>query len=197
MKIDVSTIPGYETMSAEEKLAALEAYEIPENEDAAAKEKRFKDLISKANSEAAAYKKQLHERMSAEEKAQAERDEAARKAAEEQAEKDRKYEELLKETTIAKLAAKYTALGWTQEMAEETAKAQYDGDTDKVFANMRSFADAREKEILANAAKNQPKPGGNNGGDGQGEDVSIAKTLGAAAAKHSADAAKVLETMIK
>lgn len=196
MKIDVSTIPGYETMSAEEKLAALEAYEFHSDSDAA-REKHYKDLITKANGEAAAYKKQLQERMSAEEKEKMEREEAARKAAEEQAEKDRKYEELLKETTIAKLAAKYTALGWTQEMAEETAKAQYEGDTDKVFANMRSFADAREKEILANAAKNQPKPGGNAGGDPVGDDVSIAKQLGAAAAKNTADAAKVLESMIK
>lgn len=196
MKIDVSTIPGYETMSAEEKLAALEAYEFQADGDAA-REKHYKDLITKANGEAAAYKKQLQERMSAEEKEKMEREEAARKAAEEQAEKDRKYEELLKENSITKLTAKYVALGWAAELAEATAKAQYDGDTDTVFANMKSFADAHEKEILANAAKNQPKPGGNAGGDPVGDDVSIAKQLGAAAAKNTADAAKVLETMIK
>ena len=196
MKIDVSTIPGYADMTPEQKLAALEAFEFHPESDAA-REKHYKDLITKANGEAAAYKKQLQERMSAEEKEKLEREEAARKAAEEQAEKDRKYEELLKESTITKLTSKYVALGLSEELAAATAKSLYDQDTDAMFANMKSFFDAHDKELLANAAKNQPKPGGNAGGDPVGDDVSIAKQLGAAAAKNTADAAKVLETMIK
>ena len=199
MKIDTSAIPGYADMTAEEKLAALESFEFqPEpDDDAAAKEKRWKDLISKANGEAAEYKKQLREHLNAEEKEKLEREEAAKKAAEEQAEKDRRYDELLKETTITKLTAKYIALGWSQELAAATAQAQYDGDTDKVFANMKTFADAREKEIIAEAAKHGPKPGGNASGDAQSEDVSIAKQLGERAAKSGADAKKALDAFIK
>lgn len=199
MKIDTSAIPGYADMTAEEKLAALEAFDFQpgQSEDAAAKEKHFRDLISKANGEAAEYKKQLREHLNAEEKEKLEREEAAKKAAEEQAEKDRKYDELLKKTTITELTAKYLALGWSQELASATAQAQYDGDTDKVFANMKTFADSREKEIIAEAAKRGPKPGGSTGGEAQGEDVTIAKQLGERAAKSGVDAKKALDAFIK
>lgn len=199
MKINTSAIPGYADMSAEEKLAALEAFDFqPEPDtDAAAREKRFKDLISKANGEAAEYKKQLREHLNAEEQEKLEREEAAKKAAEEQAEKDRRYEELLKKSTISDLSAKYISLGWSKELADATAQAQYDGDTEKVFANMKAFSDAREKEIIAQAAKHGPKPGGSAGGEVQGDDVALAKKLGERAAKSGADAKKALDAFIK
>ena len=66
MKIDVSKIEGYAEMTAEEKLAALEALEIGEG-------MVDKKLLDKANSEAADYKRQLRQAMS----------DAERKAAEE------------------------------------------------------------------------------------------------------------------
>lgn len=198
MKINTSTIPGYADMTAEERLAALEAYEFQASaEEESATVKRYKELISKANGEAAEFKKQLRERMSAEEKAAAEREDAAKRAEEEKAETERRIEALVKENTITKLTAKYAALGYSQKMAEETAKAQYEGDTDTVFANMQKHADEREKEILAAAAKAAPKPGGNADGEAQGEDVAFAKKLGERAAKNNVDAAKVLEGMLK
>lgn len=196
MKIDTSTIPGYADMTAEEKLAALEGFEFQDQTEDSATLKRYKELISKANGEAAEFKKQLRERMSAEEKAAAEREEAARKAEEEKAETERKIEALVKENTITKLTAKYAALGYPQQMAEVTAKAQYEGDTETVFANMKKHAEDREKEILAAAAKSGPKPGGNADDEAQGEDVTFAKKLGERAAKNNAEAAKVLEGML-
>ena len=70
-KINTSAIEGYEAMSAEEKLAALEALDIPDVD-------KIKSALDKATSEAAGYKKQLRERMSEDEaKAQRDADERA------------------------------------------------------------------------------------------------------------------------
>ena len=58
MNIDVSTIPGYAEMTAEEKVAALEGYtfEPPKSVDNAEVDK-LKQAVSKANSEAAEWKR--------------------------------------------------------------------------------------------------------------------------------------------
>ena len=53
-KIDTSKIEGYADMSAEDKLKALEAFEY---EDNAAELERQKNALSKANSEAAEWKR--------------------------------------------------------------------------------------------------------------------------------------------
>ena len=75
-KIDVSKIEGYSEMSAEDKLKALEAYEF---ETPAPKESeettRLKAALSKANSESAEWKRQLREKQTESERAEAERKE--------------------------------------------------------------------------------------------------------------------------
>lgn len=53
-KIDTSKITGYAEMSAEDKLKALEAFEY---EDNAAELEKQKAAVSKANSEAAEWKR--------------------------------------------------------------------------------------------------------------------------------------------
>ena len=80
--MDVSKIEGYADMTAEQKIAALEGYE-PEAPDLSGYVK--KELLDKASSEAAGFKKQLRERMSAEEKAEAEKEIAEAKAETEKA----------------------------------------------------------------------------------------------------------------
>jgi len=59
-KINTSAIEGYADMSAEEKLAALEAMDLPDVD-------KIKSALDKATSEAAGYKKQLRERMTEDE----------------------------------------------------------------------------------------------------------------------------------
>ena len=61
MKIDFTKIEGFETMTAEEKLAAIEAMELPDPDMSGFVKK---DLLDRANSEAANYKRQLREKMS-------------------------------------------------------------------------------------------------------------------------------------
>ena len=64
-KIDVTKIEGYENMTAEEKLAVLEGFEYDDN---TSELERYKNAVSKANSEAAELKRKYNERLSAEEK---------------------------------------------------------------------------------------------------------------------------------
>ena len=58
-KIDVSTIDGYADMTAEEKLAALEAFEFDDHSSELADLEKYKDATTKATKEASEYKKQL------------------------------------------------------------------------------------------------------------------------------------------
>ena len=61
MKIDVTQIEGYENMSPEEKLKALEGFDIPSPDYSGYVKK---DLYDKTASELAAKKKELKERLS-------------------------------------------------------------------------------------------------------------------------------------
>ena len=64
MKIDLTKIEGYENMTAEEKIAALEGFDVQQDYTGYVR----KDLLDKANSEAADYKRQLRAAMSEAEK---------------------------------------------------------------------------------------------------------------------------------
>ena len=64
-KIDTSKIEGYESMTAEQKLAALEAFEYNDNAEELEKQKA---AVTKANKEAAEHKRKLQEKQSDEEK---------------------------------------------------------------------------------------------------------------------------------
>lgn len=99
-KIDISKIEGYSEMTAEEKLAALEAMELPEPDFTGWVKK---DALDKAASEAASYKKQLREKMSAEE-------EKAEREAEERAALLARVEELEHERTINSYVNSYLAI---------------------------------------------------------------------------------------
>lgn len=157
-KIDLSTIAGYQNMTAEEKIAALEAFEytIP-NPDYTGYVK--KELLDKANSEAANFKKQLRDKMSEDEKKAAEEKEA-REAME------KELADLRKEKAISQHTASFLGLGYSQELAVDTANALFDNDMAKVLANQKKFQEEREKEIKKELLKGTPQPAG--GGAPQG-----------------------------
>lgn len=153
MKIDTSKIEGYAEMSAEEKLAALEAYEM----DTSAYVR--KDVADKYASEAAKYKKELREKLSAEEQAKAEQDEAFKSM---QAE----LETLRTEKAIDANTKKWMSLGYDEKLATETAKAMVSGDTEKVFANHAKFIADKEKNLRAQLLKDTPTPPSGEGNKG-------------------------------
>lgn len=147
-KIDVTQIEGYAEMSAEDKLKALEALDLPDPDYSGYVKK---ESFDKTASELAALKKQLKEKMTD--------DEAAKqKEQEEREELQNKYEKLLRESEIAKNKAKLVALGYEEKLADETAEAMADGNLEKVFVNQKKHLDSFEKKVRAEALKDTPKP---------------------------------------
>lgn len=144
-----------EGMTLEEIETALADIDLPD--DGSAEIDRLKSALSKSNSEAADYKRQLKERMSAEEV-------KAKEDAENIAKLQNDYDALLKKVTISENKAKFLALGYEDSLATETAEAMADGDTDKVFANQKKHLDAVEKKIRSDILKGTPKPEGGNSG---------------------------------
>ena len=145
-----------EGMSVEDIEKALESIEMPT--DSSAEIDRLKNALSKSNSEAAEYKKQLREKMSAEElkaKEDAEKLEALIK----------ERDALLREKTISGHKAQYLALGYEESLANETAEALANGELDKVFANQKKHNESVEKKIRADVLKGTPKPEGGTGSE--------------------------------
>lgn len=138
-----------EGMTFEEVETALESVTIPE--DNSAEIERLKNALSKSNSEAAGYKKQLREKMTEDEQKK-------QREQEEREELQNKYDKLLRESVIAKNKAKLVALGYDESLADETAEAMADGDSEKVFANQQKYLASFEKKVRAEALKNTPKP---------------------------------------
>lgn len=152
-KIDVSTIEGYEEMTAEEKLAALEGMELPEPDFSGYVKK---ELFDKASSEIAGYKKQIFEKMTAEEAAKAEADEKMAAIQQE-------LEQLRQDKVVQEYTAQFLSIGYDKELASETAVALQRGDMNTVFLNQTKFATLREKALKAELMKNTPKPPAGNG----------------------------------
>ena len=158
-KIDISAIEGYEEMTAEEKLAALEAYEVPEPDFTGFVKK---ELLDKASSEAANFKRQLRERMTEEEAAKA-------KAAEDMASMQEELAQLRREKIVQEYTAQFLGLGYDKDLAHETAEALEKGDMHTVFLNQTLFSQNREKALKAELLKDTPKPPAGNGGPSAAE----------------------------
>ena len=145
-----------EGMTIDEINTALEGIEMPT--DNSAEIDRLKNALSKSNSEAADYKKQLREKMSAEElkaKEDAEKWDAIVK----------ERDALLREKTIATYKASYLSLGYEEHLAMATAEALANGELDKVFANQKKHNESVEKKIRADVLKSTPTHEGGNGSD--------------------------------
>lgn len=143
-KIDTSTIEGYDNMTAEQKLAALEGFEYDDGSDEI---QRLKSANTKASKEAAEWKRKHNELLSEEEKKKQDDAEEHQKLVD-------RVAELEKEKAIAGHKANFIAMGYDEKLAEETAQAMADGDTDKVFANQKKFLAAHDKAYKAELMKN-------------------------------------------
>ena len=145
-----------EGMTIDEINAALEGIEMPA--DNSAELERLKNALSKSNSEAADYKKQLREKMSADEI-------KAKEDSDKMTELQSKYDALLKESEISKNKARLLALGYEDNLATETAEAIANGETDKVFANQKKHLESVEKKIREEVLTSTPRPTGGNGSE--------------------------------
>jgi predicted NodU family carbamoyl transferase len=154
-KIDVTKIEGYDTMTPEEKLSALEAFEY---EDNLSELERYKNAVSKANSEASEWKKKHNALLNEDEKKKTEQEEELTNLRAE-------VEELKKEKAVSSYKAKFLGLGYNESLAESTANAMAEGDMETVFANQKKHNETREKEIKAELLKGTPTPPSGEGGE--------------------------------
>lgn len=147
-KIDTSIIDGYESMTAEQKVSALEAYSVPDPDYTGWVKK---DLYDKAASEASSWKKKHNELLSEDERKKQEQ-------ADSLAQMQTELEELRTSKKISEYKAKFVAQGYDEALAEDTAKAMAAGNSEKVFANSQKFLDDYAKRVKADALKKTPRP---------------------------------------
>lgn len=104
----------------------------------AVKDMVSKDVLDKATSDASKYKKQLRERMTAEEQ-----------AAQARAEKDQQIQDeltaLRRDRDVNRQLKELMALGYDDKLAQDTAEAMVDGNFSKVFENQRIFLAEHDK----------------------------------------------------
>lgn len=112
---------------------------------------KLKASVSKANSEAADWKKKFRDQQSDEQ----------RKADESKELLDRLQKEneaLKKAQDLSAKTASYLKLGYPQELASSTASALLEGDFDTVFKNQETFLASVKKETLQQGLQNTPRP---------------------------------------
>lgn len=150
MKIDTAKIENYAEMTAEEKLAALEAYEFeapaPKDGDEVTK---LKAALSKANSDAAEWKRQYRQGLD-----EAKRAEEERKEREEAVENE--LRSLRRDKTVSGFVAQCLALGYDKDLALRAAEAMADNDAAAIMACQQDFLEAKRKELEAAALNKQP-----------------------------------------
>lgn len=154
MKIDLTSIEGYADMTADEKIAALEAFEYEGSDELS----KYKNAASKANSEAADYKRQLKD-------AQAKLAEANTKATEGQTDYEKQLAEMQeqvnamkREKTVSDYTARFVSNGYAADLAATAATALVDGDAETFFNGLASFVEAHAKSIKADMAKGSIAP---------------------------------------
>ena len=117
---------------------------------------KLKQAVTNASADASKEKKekrelaeQLKSRMTEEEKAKAEQ-EAANAAMQQE------LETLRNERNVANHKAQFTAIGFEETLAQETAEALNSGDNAKLFEGIRKFIASHDKELTAKALMNNP-----------------------------------------
>lgn len=146
-----------EGMTEEDISNALEKL----NKNSTSEADKLKIQLSKANSEAAEYKKQLRAKQTDDEAAAAETKAALDKLMAENA-------ELKKSMDIANKTAKLTAQGYSEDLAAATAKAMIEGDYDTVIASQAKYLEQAKADIKKDLMNGTPKPAA-----GGSSDVSI------------------------
>ena len=172
-KIDVTKIENFDQMTDSEKLEAVLNYEVetpaPEPAPADGETQKLRDALNKASSQVADYKRQLHEKMTAEEIAKAERDEREKALQEELA-------TLRRERTVSDYTAHYITMGCDTETAKALASNLPDGLGEEFFTAQRSFFANKENQIRSEVLNQQPQPtAGSPLTSKQAEDLELAK----------------------
>ena len=150
MRIDTTKIENYAEMTAEEKLKVLEEYEFEAPpKDTSDEVNKLKTALSKANSDAAEWKRQFREKQTEQERAEAERKE--REAAVEE-----ELRSLRRDKTVSGYVANCLALGYDKDLALKAAEAMADNNAAAIMECQQTFLENKTKEIEAAALNKQP-----------------------------------------
>ena len=152
-KIDTSSIDGYDAMSAEEKLAALESFEYDDN---ATKLEQTKAAFDRASKEVADMKKKLNQQLSDEERKKQENEEAISQMQQE-------LEELKREKYSNLYKAKALGLGIDEKTAGTISESLVEGKIEEVFDAFGKFLKTHDHEIEVNLLKETPRAPGSDG----------------------------------
>lgn len=147
MKLDFTKIEGYEEMTPEEKIKALEGFDF---------NLISKEQFDKTSGELAKLKKEYNSRLSEEEQNKIARDEEFTKMQEE-------LEALRRDKIIADYTNSYLSLGYDEKLAKETAVYLADGNFEKVFEAQQKHEGGLEKKLKADLMKKNPEPQGGEG----------------------------------
>jgi hypothetical protein len=154
--IDTTKIEGYESMTAEEKVAALENYSFADPDYSGYVKK---EVFDKTASELSQTKKDLKARMSEDEVKKIETENLLKQYKEE-------AENLRKEKTIATNKADLIAIGYGDELATATAKAMVEGDVATVIKN-QAFVIENVKKIAKGEAMASTTPPAGKANEGE------------------------------
>lgn len=146
--INKDNIEGFDAMTPEQKVDALLNYNF---EDHAAEVQRLQNAVTKANGEAAEWKRKHASLLTEEERAKQAREDQAREILERNA-------ELEKEIAKMRHKAEFISLGYDDALAESTAQAYADGDLTTFFKNQKAFLESHDKDLKAKLLQGTPKP---------------------------------------
>ena len=157
-KIDTSTIQGYAEMTPEQKVAALEAIDMPDMTQFVAKNDydKLKTASDNNASEAKSWKEKYNSKLT--------EDEQAKLAAEEaQKATNARLAELERRDKISTVKDQYIASGWDAALALATAEAFVDQKMDVVQANIQKHIENMRAADKDKSMKGTPAPpaGGN------------------------------------
>ena len=162
--IDINAIDGYQEMTADQLRAFIESFEYNDN---SIELEKFKNAVSKANAEAKQWKDKYNAKseeakalMSEEQQKQAALAEAAEVDKAEREELLARIAELEKNNTLREYTMSFNALGMDEKLSSETAAALVDGDSVKMFANLKEFLKVHDKAFEADLISRTPKPDG-------------------------------------
>lgn len=148
-KIDPSKIEGFDNLSADEKVAALLNQEIEVEQTEPADVTKLKTSLSKANSEAAEYRRLLREKQTEAERAEADRAEREKALQDELASyRDRER--------ISTYKANLMGAGIDEPTADLMAKSLPEGVSDEYFLATKSFLDNQRQKLLTESINKQP-----------------------------------------
>ena len=188
--INTESINGFDSMTAEEKVTALLAFQYDDGadkikaaEDNAAK---MKAAFDKASSEAAGYKKQLNASKSEEELKRQESEETLKAMQEKLAE----YEQREK---ISTAKAAFLGGGFDETTAADAANAFLTGDIEKMSAAVKKFRESIEVSTKSKLMGSNPKPESGGKTDDDGKDDSIAVQLGKERVERAKKAQSILD----